>query len=105
MQPLSVRVRAQCHLHSFLSSLAVPGKTLSLAAFSTKQGLCRRYRTITHPGAMNPFPHSLLDYTSCIQLKDVTLVNHTFLEWESEFDTDSNVRPICYLAYALGSHS
>ena len=47
---------------------------------------------MTHPDALNPFPHSLLDYVSCLQVKHVTLGNETFLEWQSEFDTDSDVR-------------
>ncbi|KAK9789190.1 hypothetical protein WJX73_000553 [Symbiochloris irregularis] len=48
----------------------------------------QRYKTVSYPGAMNPFPYSLMDYTSCLQLRDVTLSDHTFIDWESEFATD-----------------
>lgn len=46
---------------------------------------------MNYPGSLNPFPYSLLDYESCIQLRDVTLSDHTYIEWESEFATDPQV--------------
>lgn len=40
---------------------------------------------------MNPFPYSLVNYSSCLACKEVTLDDTTYFEWTGEFETDVEV--------------
>lgn len=51
-----------------------------------------RYKVISHPNAVNPFPFAFLNFQAKVQLRNVTLTNETFMEYDGNFDTEWPVR-------------
>ncbi|KAK9823585.1 hypothetical protein WJX72_003998 [[Myrmecia] bisecta] len=47
-----------------------------------------KWRLVSHPDSINPFPASFVNYLSTMQLRSVTVGEQTFWEWNSEFFTE-----------------
>ena len=68
--------------------------------FSTRS--CgRRYKVVSHPNAVNPYPYAFLNFRSNFQLRKITLTDETFMEWEGTFDTELTVRCACVTGAAV----